>query len=167
MTETQALQDRVTELEQMVARLLPTPAVEPELPSIYRQEVVQPAVMDLALLAGSAGLPHELRELRQLVTAVALSRGDELPAAQIPVTYEADIRRLHDARSRALSWRAALVDCGLEVPDGGDVQFRTRELRAELRGLWDGLLPVLDGLKERGNALQVDRLLSFLKGLVT
>lgn len=139
MSETQALQDRVAELEAMVARLLPPPSPEVLLPQIYvRQEYVLPAVFDLALLAGSQGLPHDLRELRQLVTAVAISKGNELPAGKVPVTYEADVRRLHEARARGLSWRAALMDCGLEVPDDGHVAFRTRELRSELRGLWDG-----------------------------
>lgn len=146
--------------------MLPPVAVEPELPSIYRQEYVAPVLMDMALLSGSAGLPHDLREIRQLATAVAISRGDELPGAKVPVDYERHVRQLHDARSRGLSWRAALVDCGLEVPDDGDIAFRTRELRSELRGLWDQLLPVLSALKERGNSLQVDNLLSFLRGIV-
>lgn len=167
MSDNAALQDRVAELEAMVARLLPPPSPEALLPQLYlRQEYVAPVAMDLALLAGSTGLPHDLRELRQLVTAVALSRGDQLPGAKIPVSYEADIRQLHEARSRGLTWRAALVACDLEVPDDGDVAFRTRELRSELRGFWDQLLPVLDGLKERGNGLQVGNLLSFLRGLV-
>lgn len=168
MSDPQALQDRVAELEAMVARLLPPPSPEAQLPQLYlRQEFVPPVVMDLALLAGSTGLPHDLRELRQLVTAVALSRGDELPGAKIPVSYEADVRSLAAARERGLGWRAALVESALEVPDDGDVAFRTREIRSELRGLWDALLPVLDGLRERGNALQVSNLLSFLREIVT
>lgn len=168
MSETEALKSRVAELEQMVARLLPPPSPEAQLPQLYlRQEYVPPVVMDLALLSGSTGLPHDLRELRQLATAVAISRGDDLPGAQIPVSYEADIRHLAAARERGLGWRAALVACDLEVPDDGDVAFRTRELRSELRGLWNQLLPVLDALKERGNALQVTNLLVFLRGLVT
>lgn len=163
-----ALQDRVSQLEAQLARLLPPPAPEPLLPPIpARQEPVAPIMMDLALLAGSQGLTHDLRVLRQLSVALALSRGDELPGARIPVSYEPDIRHLAAARDRGLGWRAALVECDLEVPDDGDIAFRTRELRSELRGLWDGLLPVLDGLKQRGNALQVSNLLSFLRGLVT
>lgn len=162
-----ALQDRVAQLEAQLARLLPPVVVEPELPNVYRQEYVQPPMFDLALLGGSQGLPHDLRALRQLSVALALSRGDELPGAKIPVSYEPDVRSLAAARERGLSWRAALVECGLKVPDDGDVAFRTRALRAELRGLWDNLLPVLDGLRERGNALQVNNLLQHLRELVT
>lgn len=162
-----ALRDRVAQLEAQLARLLPPVVVEPELPNVYRHEPVAPVMFDLALLGGSQGLPHDLRELRQLSVAVALSRDDELPGAKIPVSYEADIRQLHDARERGLGWRAALVACELEVPDAGDIAFRSRELRSELRGLWDALLPVLDALKERGNALQVTNLLVFFRGLVT
>lgn len=162
-----ALQDRVAQLEAQLARLLPPAVFEPELPTIYRQEPAPPELTDLALLAGSQGLPHDMRALRQLSVAVALSRGDELPGARIPVSYESDIRRLASARDRGMGWRAALVACDLEVPDDGDVAFRTRELRNELRGLWDQLLPVLDALNERGNALQVGNFLSFLRELVT
>lgn len=166
MTDTQALQDRVAQLEAQLARLLPPVQVEPDLPHIYQQEPAAPELTDVALLAGSQGLPHDLRVLGQLSVAVSLSRGDVLPGAKIPVSYEPDVRRLAAARERGLSWRAALVECALEVPDDGDVAFRTRELRRELRGLWDALLPVLDALKARGNALQTDNLLSFLRGLV-
>lgn len=168
MSDSAALQERMAELEALVARLLPPPSPEAQLPQLYlRQQHVAPVLVDLALLAGSVGLPHDLRELRQLSVAVALSRGDELPGAKIPVDYESAIRRLAEARGRGLSWRVALGECGLDAPDAGDIAFRTRELRSELRGLWDGLLPVLDGLRERGNALQVSNLLSFLRKIVT
>ena len=163
-----ALQDRVAELEALVARLLPPVVVEPELPPVSTiPAYVPPPMIDVVLLSGSMGLPHDPREIRQLATAVALSRGDELPGAKIPADYERDVRRLHEARARGLSWRVALVACGLEVPDGGDIAFRTRELRSALKGLWDDILPVLDALKERANALQVEKLLSFLRQLVT
>ena len=168
MSEAVALSERVAQLEAQLARLLPPVVVEPELPPVPRVSVYTPPPMiDLVVLSGSQGLTHDLREIRQLATAIALSRGDELPGAQIPADYEPQIRQLAEVRARGLSWRASFSECSFALPDDSDIAFQTRELRSSLKGFWDDLLPVLSALRERGNALQTDNLLRHLRGLVT
>lgn len=128
-----ALQNRVAQLEAQLAKLLPPVAVEPELPAVSAiPEYVPPVLVDLVLLAGAQGLTYDLRELRQLATAVALSKGDELPGAKIPADYKPHIRQLAEVRARGLTWRASLIECGFEVPDDGDIAFQTHELRSSL-----------------------------------
>lgn len=80
--------------------------------------------------------------------AVALSQGAvTLPSAEVPADYAPDMVRLAEARLEGLSWRAAMERCGLEVPDEAEIAAQARSLRGELRGLWDGVLPVLVGLE--------------------
>lgn len=146
-TELEALIARVAELE---ARQAP-PAPEPPMQLFPARYVPTPATTTTLALMASSGVLRRLtiREVRQLAVAVALARGDLLPGAEVPVDYEPVMVRLAEARASGLGWRAALEQCGLEVPDADEVAHQARTLRGELRGLWDGVEPVLAELEHR------------------
>lgn len=147
--EVVALRQRVADLE---ARL---PHTEVELPLEFTRAVWRdpepPVTRKIAEVALSGALRSlTIREVRQVAVAVALSRGAlSLPGAEVPADYTPDMVRLAEARADGLTWRAALVRCGFEVPDDVEVREQARSLRGELRGLWDGVLPVLGELERR------------------
>lgn len=143
----------VAELRQQLAELRALlPGAEPPLQiRPPRYEPTPPTTKTLALIGSSGPLRRlTIRQIRQLAVAVALSRGAlTLPGAEVPADYAPDMERLADARDEGLSWRAALERCGLEVPDDSEVRDQAQTLRGELRGLWDGLEPILGELQRR------------------
>lgn len=141
---------RLADLEAAVAaqdaRSVPAP-----LPELYRpQPPVQRTTVALATLRGQDGLPRDFRVLRQLAAAVALGKGDPLPGAMVRREYVPVMVKLHGLRARGLSWRAAYAEVpGVDTPSEGEVAHQARQLRAQLSGMWDGLLPVLAVLERR------------------
>ena len=143
----ETLLNRVRDLEQ---RLDARSASPPELMPIISSPRVYdlPVTVSIASVMASGPLRYAtVREVRQLSCAVALARGDMLPGAEVPVSYEVPMLELHRARAEGLSWRAALDRCGLEVPDDGEVAHQARALRGELRGLWSGVETLLGPLR--------------------
>jgi hypothetical protein len=98
-------------------------------------------------LVGSNGLPHDPRELRRLVEAVALCKGVSSPRLEIAKSWESVIRVLYgNLTVKRLPWREALQEAGLTPPD--DLTAHTLELRRELHGLWDRLPPLVAWAKK-------------------
>jgi hypothetical protein len=96
------------------------------------------------------------RKTRQLAVAVAVSRGEPTPVGAVPSGYLRDMEHLAAARAKGLSWRAALSECGLEVPDESEVAHQAWVLRGALGGVWGSLEPVMSVLEDRlvGNVKQ-------------
>lgn len=172
MSELETLQAQVAALEARlaasemqrpeVAAVMAAPAPFAHLPSRPVETTVH-----VSSLRGSQGLPHDLRELRELAVAVALGRADQLPGPVVPVQYEPDIRRLHEARSRGLTWRAAMEDVGLEPPTEVEVGDHARALHEQLPVLWDDAAPVVEALKRRLPGFKFDDLIRHLREIVT
>ena len=145
-TELEQLMARVRDLEQRLeARTAPPPELMPiSSPRVYDL----PVTVSIASLMASGPLRHcSVREVRQLSCAVALARGDMLPGAEVPVSYESPMLELHQARAEGLGWRAAFERCGLEAPDDSEITHRARALRGQLRGLWDGVENLLGPMR--------------------
>lgn len=147
MSDLEALAAKVAELEQRLAAAAPPPAPE-VLPVVVRAPFVYtpPATKTLGILAAELR-PLNVREVRQLACAVALCRGEPLPGAEVPSSYEPLMRRLAALRAAGRSWRAALTEVGLEVPDDGEIAFQARQLRDGLTSMWDDVAALLSKLE--------------------
>jgi hypothetical protein len=151
VTEVEALRAELESLRALVASVVPPPP-EPVLPVVLRTPYayVPPATVALSTVATYPEFRHlDIRRVRQLAVAVALCRGAALPGAEVPRDFEPLMKRLAAARSKGLSWRDALAECGLEVPDDDEIGYQARALRDGLTGLWDGITGVMSTLEQR------------------
>lgn len=161
--ELTALRQRVADLEALVPRAEPPVLLRPA-----RYVPTPPTTRKLAEIASSGPLRAlAIREVRQVAVAVALSRGAlTLPGAEVPADYAPDMTRLAEARADGLTWRAAFARCGLEVPDDAEIREQARNLRGQLRGLWDGVLPVLVALERKLPNWQYEQLIDTFRALL-
>lgn len=88
-------------------------------------------------LVNAQGLPHDVREVRRYLEAIALCLGAPSPAQSVPKAWVPLVHKLHAARARQLSWREALHEVGLEPPIDLAPQIAARQ--QELRALWEQL----------------------------
>lgn len=152
MTDLEALALKVAELELRLAAATPPPP-EPLMPVAVRTPYVYvpPATVGLATLAATH--PEfrylNIRQVRQLAAAVALCKGAPLPGSEVPSDFEPVMKRLAAARSKSMSWRAALGECNLEAPDDDEIAHQARMLRDSLTGLWDLITSVMSTLESR------------------
>ncbi len=165
--EFEQLLSRVRDLEaRLEARTAPAPAM---LPIAYRPDPVYtpPVTTTIASLMASGPLRYcSVREVRQLSCAVALARGDMLPGGVVPVSYEGPMLELAAARAEGLTWHASFERCGLTPPDDGEVAHQARTLRAQLRGLWDGLESLLGPLQTVVNPVAWQNFVEYLRRLL-
>ena len=115
-------------------------------------------------LVGAQGLPHDAREIRRYLEAVALCLGAPSPAQSIPKTWVPLVHTLHAARARQLSWREALQEVGLELPS--DLTSHTAVRQQELRALWEQLPWLIGRAMERNNGIGQNKLLTHLRSLL-
>ena len=156
---------RVRDLERRLeARTAPPPELMPiTSPRVYDL----PVTVSIASVMASGALRYcSVREVRQIATAVALSRGDALPGGAVPISYEGPMLELAKARAEGLTWRAALEKSGLEAPDDSEITHRARALRGELRGLWDGFEALLGPLKVVTNPVAHTNFIEYLRRLL-
>jgi hypothetical protein len=151
VTEVEALKAELAALRELVASVVPPPAPEPvaplePIPWMY----VPPPTKALAVIASGPELRHlNVRQVRQLATAVALCRGATLVGSEVPVEYEPLMKRLAASLAAGLSWRDALSACGLTPPDDDDILHRAQALRDGLHGVWDETTDFLGRLEYR------------------
>lgn len=167
MTELEALRAEVAEMRALMASAAPSAPVhitpiEP-VPWVYTPAPTQP----LAVIASSPELRHlNERGVRQLAAAVAICQGGAIPGEYVPVEFEVYMKRLAKLRAAGVSWRAALSECGLEVPDDDEIAHQSQASRDALRGLWDGVSGLLAQLEHRLPSWVFDDLLRKLRPLL-
>lgn len=111
---------------------------------------VPPPTQPLAVIADSPELRRlNVRQVRQLAAAVALCERAPIPRADAPTAYVPHMKELAVLRAAGSSWRAALAECGLEVPDDDEVTHQARASRDALPSAWDGIAGVLGQLEVR------------------
>lgn len=163
--ELRSLVDRLAQLEARLA------ASEPPTPPIIRPapySYTPPTTVKIASLMSSGPLRYvSVREVRQLSVAVALARGDALPGAEVPVTYERPMLELAKARAEGLTWRASLVRCGMTPPDESEVAHQARALRGQLRGLWSSFESLLGPVSTVTSPVAQQNLVESLRRLLT
>lgn len=111
-------------------------------PQFAAPTITEGETVPVRTLVGSQGLPRDARTVRRLLEALALGYGVPSPTQEVPAAWVPLVHCLHEARSRGSSWRAALVEVGLEPPV--DLAPLVAERERALRALWDKL-PGLGG----------------------
>lgn len=133
-------------------------------PRFAAPEIEADLTVPIRTLIGSRGLPHDARVLRRLLEALALGYSVPSPAQDLPAAWVPLVHRLYAARSRGLSWRAALGEVGLEPPAALTPPVAERE-RA-LHNLWDRLSGLGGAALRLNNGVVQARLREALKRLL-
>lgn len=98
----------------------------------------------LHTLVGADGLTRNVRELRQLLEAVALCYDVDAPN-DVPRTWLHPLRDVYAARTGGATWTEALQTAGLEVPV--DLTPHTIAAGSELSGLWTHIPAMAEWVK--------------------
>lgn len=130
-------------------------------PQFAAPTITEGATVPIRTLVGSQGLPHDARVVRRLLEALALARGVTSPAQEVPAAWVPLVHHLHAARSRGVSWRAALGAVGLEPPV--DLTTFVAERERALRELWGKLPEVGSAALRLNNGVSQARLREALK----
>lgn len=123
-----------------------------------------PTTVTIGTLLGDPGLPRDARLLRRLLEAVALCEGAPSPGREVPTAWVPLVRQLHAARSRGLSWRAALSEVGLTPPD--DLTPLLQQRQRALAAAWALLPGILGRVEERTPGIGRQRLRDHLRQLL-
>ena len=106
------------------------------------------------------------RELRRLVAAVALCQGEVIPVEVVPGDYLPLMKGVHEALASGLSWREALAEVGLTLPNEEKVLEQVGVLQNDLQRLWPQILFVTGALQRSGNPVAVDQALQKIRTLM-
>lgn len=162
MSDLETLQQQLADLQAKVAALTPTVSPSPTPPAPV--EVVPRPVRLHTLVGGFGYLHREARVVRGFVEAVALCCGAPSPGQELRADWVPQLRRLAASRAAGRSWRDALAEAGLEVPD--DLSDQARAVRLEVDALWADLLPLVGLTLENVNSVARISLKSSLKRIL-